>query len=102
MAAIVLNQQNCSKILVGDSHQQIYGFMGAVNALQQVHLSLQDTPGSLVSCTLTRSFRFGRSIAAVANDILRIKRVRGGGLDGSLVLHVRCSIARKIFNHTMN
>lgn len=30
----VLLSQNCGKILVGDPHQQIYTFRGAVNALR--------------------------------------------------------------------
>lgn len=33
----VMLSQRCSKILVGDPHQQIYTFKGAVNALNQVH-----------------------------------------------------------------
>lgn len=32
----VMLSQHCSKILVGDPHQQIYTFRGAVNALNQV------------------------------------------------------------------
>lgn len=32
----VMLSQPCSKILVGDPHQQIYTFRGAVNALKQV------------------------------------------------------------------
>lgn len=32
----VMLSQPCSKILVGDPHQQIYTFRGAVNALEQV------------------------------------------------------------------
>lgn len=30
----ILLHQSCGKILVGDPHQQIYTFRGAVNALQ--------------------------------------------------------------------
>lgn len=33
----VLLSQRCGKILVGDPHQQIYTFRGAVNALNIVH-----------------------------------------------------------------
>lgn len=33
----VLLAQRCGKILVGDPHQQIYTFKGAVNALNTVH-----------------------------------------------------------------
>lgn len=37
--ADILLRQNKGKILVGDPHQQIYAFRGAVNAMQQVEAS---------------------------------------------------------------
>lgn len=37
-SAFLLNQ-TCTKILVGDPHQQIYSFRGARNALQEVESS---------------------------------------------------------------
>ena len=48
-------------IYVGDAHQQIYAWRGAVNAMQQMPL-----PES----RLTTSFRFGDAIADVANNLL--------------------------------
>jgi F-box protein 18 (helicase) len=32
----IVNNQRVSKILVGDKHQQIYAFRGAVNAMTQI------------------------------------------------------------------
>uniref|UniRef100_A0A7N8X178 F-box DNA helicase 1 n=1 Tax=Mastacembelus armatus TaxID=205130 RepID=A0A7N8X178_9TELE len=60
----VLLSQCCGKILVGDPHQQIYTFKGAVNALQIVdHTHIY---------YLTQSFRFGAEIAYVGATILSV------------------------------
>jgi hypothetical protein len=59
----VLRSQQCQVVYVGDEHQQIYEWRGAVNALQQIETPLQ--------CRLTKSFRFGQPIADLANIILR-------------------------------
>lgn len=61
MLGILLRQQNSQVIYVGDAHQQIYAWRGAVNAMQKLPL-----PES----RLTTSFRFGPEIAANANAIL--------------------------------
>ncbi|XP_061570172.1 F-box DNA helicase 1 [Cololabis saira] len=60
----VLLAQRCGKILVGDPHQQIYTFRGAVNAL---HLA-----NHTHIFYLTQSFRFGPEIAYVAATILKV------------------------------
>ncbi|XP_047596925.1 F-box DNA helicase 1 isoform X2 [Lutra lutra] len=71
---IVLSQP-CGKIFVGDPHQQIYTFRGAVNALFTV-------PHTHVFY-LTQSFRFGVEIAYVGATILDVcKRVRRKTLVG--------------------
>lgn len=60
----ILLSQSCGKILVGDPHQQIYTFRGAVNALYTVpHTHLY---------YLTQSFRFGPEIAFVGATILHV------------------------------
>ncbi|XP_034719247.1 F-box DNA helicase 1 [Etheostoma cragini] len=60
----VLLSQRCGKILVGDPHQQIYTFKGAVNALNIVdHTRI---------FYLTQSFRFGAEIAYVGATILEV------------------------------
>ncbi|KAK2858783.1 hypothetical protein Q5P01_003403 [Channa striata] len=60
----VMLSQRCGKILVGDPHQQIYTFKGAVNALdfiEHTHIYY-----------LTQSFRFGAEIAYVGATILTV------------------------------
>lgn len=57
----VVRNQQCQVVAVGDSHQQIYGWRGAVDALKIL-------PGH--EARLTKSFRFGDEIAAAANRIL--------------------------------
>ncbi|XP_055793743.1 F-box DNA helicase 1 isoform X1 [Salvelinus fontinalis] len=75
----IMLPQHCGKILVGDPHQQIYTFRGAVNALNLVeHTHLY---------YLTQSFRFGSEIAYIGATILQVcKKVKkilvGGKQDG--------------------
>ncbi|XP_076860608.1 F-box DNA helicase 1-like [Brachyhypopomus gauderio] len=77
----IMLSQRCGKILVGDPHQQIYTFRGAVNALYAVpHTHLY---------YLTQSFRFGSEIAYIAATILdvckKVKKILVGGYqDGSV------------------
>eukprot|EP00092_Neocalanus_flemingeri_P016157 GFUD01017486.1.p1 GENE.GFUD01017486.1~~GFUD01017486.1.p1 ORF type:complete len:966 (+),score=316.83 GFUD01017486.1:53-2899(+) len=68
MLAVCL-QQTCPKIVVGDSHQQIYSFRGAVNALDLVEAS--DRTAVRTNHFLTQSFRFGAEIAFTANTCLK-------------------------------
>ncbi|KAM6146940.1 F-box DNA helicase 1 [Phoenicopterus ruber ruber] len=71
---IVLSQ-TCGRILVGDPHQQIYTFRGAVNSLNSV-------PHTHVYY-LTQSFRFGPEIAYVGATILDVcKKIRNKLLVG--------------------
>uniref|UniRef100_A0A8C8R6G3 F-box DNA helicase 1 n=1 Tax=Pelusios castaneus TaxID=367368 RepID=A0A8C8R6G3_9SAUR len=71
---IVLSQ-NCGKIFVGDPHQQIYSFRGAVNALFAV-------PHTHIFY-LTQSFRFGPEIAYIGATILDVcKKIRNKTLVG--------------------
>ena len=59
----IVVKQKCSKILVGDPHQQIYGFRGASDAMEKINASK--------TFYLTNCFRFGEEIAWIANKILR-------------------------------
>lgn len=58
----VLRLQDSHLTLVGDRHQQIYEWRGAVNAMASVQTEAE--------AALTRSFRFGDTVAAAANSIL--------------------------------
>ena len=59
----VLQKQKCQVIYVGDKHQQIYAWRGAVNALEQI-----EAP----ELYLTKSFRFGQALADQCKPILRV------------------------------
>lgn len=64
MLAIAEAQDDTQLVFVGDSQQQIYGWRGAVNALEKVPADSRTF--------LTRSFRFGPAIAEVANAVLSV------------------------------
>lgn len=49
-------------VFVGDRYQQIYAWRGAINAMERVELEH--------TTALTRSFRYGDAIAALANRVL--------------------------------
>ncbi len=60
MLSIFLNQQ-ATKVIVGDTHQQIYGWRHAVNSLEKADFS---------TLHLSASFRFGQDIANLAMAVL--------------------------------
>lgn len=59
-----LKQTRSTKIIVGDTHQQIYAWRGAVNSLEKV-----DWP----TLPLSTSFRFGPALAQLATAVLGFK-----------------------------
>lgn len=63
-------RQPATKIIVGDTHQQIYGWRHAVNSLEKT-----DFP----SLQLSTSFRFGTPIANLASHVLNWKTQLGAG-----------------------
>ena len=69
----VLAGQQAQAVYVGDPHQQIYEWRGAVNAMNRI-------PGC-EETALTQSFRFGEAIAAEASRLLATlgehRQVRG-------------------------
>ena len=62
----VFLQQPAIKIIVGDMHQQIYGWRYTINSLQQVDFPVYH---------LSNSFRFDDEVALVANKILAWKKL---------------------------
>ncbi|CAB3978993.1 F-box DNA helicase 1-like [Paramuricea clavata] len=103
--ADILLSQKVAKILVGDPHQQIYGFRGATNAMAQVD--------STHIYYLTQSFRFGSEIASVASSLLHIlkgvcnKNIVGiskaGGFHGDHIgqIAVICRTNFALFNNVV-
>ncbi len=57
--------QNSTKVIVGDTHQQIYGWRFAVNSLEKANFQ---------AFKLSTSFRFGQDIANLAKEVLRWKK----------------------------
>lgn len=62
MVDVLRKQTHAQLVVVGDRRQAIYGFRGAVNAMDAYNVAH--------STHLTQSFRFGPEIAAAANAIL--------------------------------
>lgn len=60
--------QKANKVIIGDQHQQIYGWRFATNALQQVDFEMRH---------LSRSFRFNEEVALLAQNILNLKAMIG-------------------------
>lgn len=64
MLDIFLKQKAC-KVIVGDTHQQIYAWRYAINSLEQVDFT---------NYYLSTSFRFSQEIADLALTVLTLKR----------------------------
>lgn len=62
----IILRQKAVKVIVGDSHQQIYGWRFAVNSLDKVPFEAHH---------LTHSFRFGSGTARLATEILEWKKL---------------------------
>lgn len=58
--------QKATKVMVGDTHQQIYRWRYAVNSLEKVNFKTYQ---------LSTSFRFGQDIANLAMETLRLKNL---------------------------
>jgi superfamily I DNA/RNA helicase len=91
MLDVFLNQDSV-KVIVGDSHQQIYSWRFAINSLEKV---------SFTSLPLTISFRFPQDIANLAFEILHWKNLISEniilpikGFGGKFSNHLQATIAR--------
>ncbi|QPH40664.1 UvrD-helicase domain-containing protein [Pedobacter endophyticus] len=61
----VFFKQSATKVIVGDTHQQIYGWRFAVNSLEKADFK---------TFHLSTSFRFSQDIANLAMEVLRLKK----------------------------
>ncbi|HMS64531.1 MAG TPA: 3'-5' exonuclease [Ignavibacteria bacterium] len=59
-------KQTATKVIAGDTHQQIYGWRFAVNSMEKVNFRKYN---------LTKSFRFNQDIANMAMRILKMKNL---------------------------
>jgi F-box protein, helicase, 18 len=91
MLDVFLNQ-DATKVIVGDTNQQIYSWRYAVNSLERAAFS---------SHNLSTSFRFGSDIGALARKVLDYKKVLGRseswkieGAGTSKDIHTKATIAR--------
>ncbi|TVR29037.1 MAG: DNA helicase [Balneolaceae bacterium] len=62
----VFFNQNATKVIVGDTHQQIYGWRFAVNSLEKADFKTYQ---------LSTSFRFSQAIADLAVEVLKWKKL---------------------------
>jgi superfamily I DNA/RNA helicase len=70
--------QKATKVIVGDTHQQIYGWRHAVNSLESV---------SFEEYSLSASFRFNQVIADLAKNVLDLKK----HIDAPADVHIKGS-----------
>ncbi|MGN6247317.1 MAG: UvrD-helicase domain-containing protein [Ginsengibacter sp.] len=61
----VFFKQKATKVIVGDTHQQIYGWRYAVNSLEKADFKTYN---------LSTSFRFSQDIANLAMEVLKLKK----------------------------
>lgn len=61
----VFFKQNATKVIVGDTHQQIYGWRFAVNSLEKADFQNHH---------LSTSFRFSQDIADLSMEVLKFKK----------------------------
>lgn len=61
----VFMKQKAVKVIVGDAHQQIYGWRYAVNSLDKLDYPVYH---------LSNSFRFNQNIAKLATEVLELKK----------------------------
>ena len=87
--------QEAQQVLVGDTHQQLYAFRGAVDAMRQVRL--RELP-------LTQSWRFGPQIAAAANRVLDLigegRRLTGMAAPGQVLQGAQQADVRAVLGRT--
>jgi F-box protein 18 (helicase) len=88
----VFFRQRATKVIVGDTHQQIYSWRFAVNSLEKADFTTYQ---------LSKSFRFPQEIALLAQAVLQRKELLGeykavdiSGLGRSTEIKVKAILAR--------
>jgi len=76
-AGIIESQRHANRLLIGDRHQSIYLFRGALNAMEQFAAS-----GATV-LKMPRTWRFGKGIAEQANILLGFFKSEGTEIIGA-------------------
>lgn len=66
----LVSAQQCRLVFVGDTHQSIFAFRGATNAMREVHAEFSRSERTFEMRRLTHSFRFGKGIADLGTTIL--------------------------------
>lgn len=64
----IIKRQNSSRVLIGDSYQQIYKFRGSVDPFQMIQEQL--SPSKYESYWLSHTFRYGIDLAHMTNLFL--------------------------------
>lgn len=106
----IVKRQTCTKVYVGDRHQSIYAFRGAINAFDLA----KDGESDFEEFSLTHSFRFGEGVATLATRLLQGMKgcsdvVVGKGkfetgftVDRRLPYAVICRTNAKVFAHAVS
>jgi len=81
----IFKNQTCRKIVVGDPYQAIYGWRGAIDAL--------DLVDDAIRLSLSQSFRFGPDVANLASTLLRRFKGEKLPLRGFEPLHTKVHIS---------
>lgn len=91
-----ISKQKANKVFVGDHYQSIYGFRGAVDALNSIKADER--------LLLSSSFRFGAGIANLASELLAEWRGCGTPLNGlgqyGSVFHVDRNCPHAVLSRT--
>lgn len=93
MLDIFLNQDHATRVIVGDTHQQIYRWRFAINSLEQVH--------EFTDFDLTQSFRLNTHLSKLAEAIIHYKflftnqlKIRIAGVGKHRSTKVKATIGR--------
>lgn len=86
MLQIIKKQKHSIKYLVGDCHQQIYGFRNVCNIFENAY-------SNVINFSLSQSFRYGYQIAHIANMFLNrfkneSKKIYSYGLNTNILTNV--------------